>query len=400
MGGECEVLSGSKDTMAAEKFFQYRLYLRQRPVMLALLSGFTLLFILGVTGLSRAYQAQREALGNRWFARGVADLNAKRFDAAVTEFRAALLYSRDDYNYQLNLAEALIGVHQTGQASAYLLNLWDREPENGQVNLELARIAAQKGQTADAVRYYHNAVYAAWPPDQETQRREARLELIQLLLRTNAKTQAQAELIALAENVGDDPAQQARIGDLFVRAADYEHALAAYRLSLKYDRHNSAALTGAGYAAFELGQYPVAESYLQMALSENPNDTQAEERLKITQMVVRMDPFRNQISSAERNRIVVDAFATAGERLSQCPVPKSANAAAAGSPPVSPANLSDQWAPLKPQVTERELRRDPDLGQTAMDLVFRIERQTSVVCGMPTGADLALLLIAKEHEGT
>ncbi len=368
--------------------------------MLALLTGFTLLFILGVTGLSRAYQAQREALGNRWFTRGVADLNAKRFDAAVTEFRAALLYSRDDYYYQLNLAEALIGSHQTGQASAYLLNLWDREPENGQVNLELARIAAQKGQTTDAVRYYHNAVYAAWPRDQETQRREARLELIGLLLRTNAKTQAQAELIALAENVGDDPAQQARIGDLFVRAEDYEHALAAYRLSLKYDRHNSSALTGAGYAAFELGQYPVAEHYLQMALSENPNDTQAEERLKTAEMVVRMDPFRNQISSAERNRIVVEAFATAGERLSRCPVPKSATAVSAGSPPVSPANLSDQWAALKPQVTERDLRRDPDLGQTAMDLVFRIERQTSTVCGTPSGADLALLLIAREHEGT
>jgi len=143
---------GFERQMLAEKFSSYRQYLRQRPVMLALLTGFTLLFILGVTGLSRAYRAQREALGNRWFARGVADLNAKNFDAAVTEFRAALLYARDDYNYQLNLAEALIGAKQTGQASAYLLNLWDREPGNGQVNLELARIAAQKGQTTDAVR--------------------------------------------------------------------------------------------------------------------------------------------------------------------------------------------------------------------------------------------------------
>src|SRR6201997_919231 len=200
-----QILAGSEDTMPAEKLLQYRQYLRQRPVMLALLSGFTVLFFLAVTGLSSVYHAQREALGNRWFARGVADLNAKHFDAAVTEFRAALLYSRDDFNYQLNLAEALIGLRQTGQASAYLLNLWDREPENGQVNLEVARIGAQKGQTTIAVRYFHNAEYAAWPPDQETQRREARLELIELLLRTNAKTQAQAELIALAENVGDDP---------------------------------------------------------------------------------------------------------------------------------------------------------------------------------------------------
>lgn len=386
--------------MLAEKISQYRRYLRQRPVMLALLSGFTLLFILGVTGLSKAYQAQRQALGNRWFARGVADLNAKNFDAAVTDFRAALLYARDDYDYQLNLAEALIGSHQTGQASAYLLNLWDREPENGQVNLELARIATQKGQTTDAVRYFNDAVYAAWPPDQEGQRREARLELIALLLRANAKTQAQAELIALAENVGDDPAEQKQLGDLFVRAEDYQHALAAYRLSLKLDRHNAAALTGAGYAAFELGQYSEAEHFLQLAVSENPNDTEAAERLKTAEMVVRMDPFRNPISSAERNRIIVEAFATAGERLTHCPVPNGAGAASAGSPPASPANVSDQWAALKPRVSERNLRTDPDLGQTAMKLVFRIERQTNAICGTPSGADLALLLIAKEHEGT
>ena len=386
--------------MLAEKISQYRMHLRRRPVMLALLSGFTLLFILGVTGLSRAYQAQRQALGNRWFARGVADLNAKRFDAAVTEFRAALLYARDDYDYQLNLAEALIGSHQAGQASAYLLNLWDREPENGRVNLELARIAAQQGRTADAVRYFNDAVYAAWTPDQEGERREARLELIEFLLRTNAKTQAQAELIALGENLGENPREQKWIGDLFVRAEDYQHALAAYRLSLKYDRHNAGALKGAGDAAFELGQYPLAEHFLQMALSEDPNDTEAAERLKTAEMVVRMDPFRNQISSTERNRIIVDGFTTAGERLSHCPLPNSGNAATAGTPPVSPVNLSDQWSALKPQITERDLRTDPDLGQTAMELVFRIERQSSAVCGMPTGADLALLLIAKEHEGT
>lgn len=386
--------------MLAEKILSYRQYLQQRPVMLALLTGFTLLFILGVTGLSRAYRAQRQALGNRWFARGVADLNAKNFDAAVNEFRAALLYARDDYNYQLNLAEALIGSHQTGQASAYLLNLWDREPENGQVNLELARIAAQKGQTTDAVRYFNDAVYAAWPPGQETQRREARLELIGFLLRTNAKPQAQAELIALAANVGDDPAEQARIGDLFVRAGDYQSALEAYRQSLKYDRHDAATLKGAGDAAFELGQYSVAEHYLEMAAAEDPKDTQAAERLKTAQMVVRMDPFRDEISSEERNRIIVEAFATAGERLSHCPVPNNAGAVSAGSPPVSEANVSEQWAELKSRVTERELRRDPDLGQTAMDLVFRIERETSAACGMPSGADLALLLIAKEHEGT
>jgi hypothetical protein len=35
-----------------------------------------------------------------------------------------------------------------------------------------------------------------------------------------------------------------------------------------------------------------------------------------------------------------------------------------------------------------------------MELVFNIERQTSATCGAPSGADLALLLIARLHEGS
>src|SRR5579862_830448 len=139
---------------------ELRAYFRRQPVVLAVLAVLAVIFFLAVTGLSRAYHAQRESLGNRWFSRGVADLNAQRFDGAVMEFRSALLYSRDNYSYQLNLAEALIGLKRTSEASTYLVNLWDRQPEDGLVNLSLARIAVQRGQTEQALRYYHNAIYA------------------------------------------------------------------------------------------------------------------------------------------------------------------------------------------------------------------------------------------------
>jgi hypothetical protein len=63
-------------------------------------------------------------------------------------------------------------------------------------------------------------------------------------------------------------------------------------------------------------------------------------------------------------------------------------------------SLSDEWARLKPQMTKAGLRRNQDLAEKAMDLVFRIERETNVVCGTPTGTDLALLLISRMHEGS
>lgn len=384
-----------EESMASGILSRYRFYLRQRPTLLVLLSVLTVVFFLAVAGLSRAHEAQRQALGNRWFNRGVVDLQTKRYEAAVIEFRSALLYSQDDYSYQLNLAEALIGLKHTAEASAYLSNLWDREPGNGLVNLELARIAAQRGEIDQAVRYYHDAVYAAWPREQESKRRVARLELINLLLRVKDLGDAQGELIALAANVGDDPAQQDTIGDLFVRAGDYEHALASYRIALRADRHNGAALAGAGYAAFQLGQYPLAQHYLQQAIAATPNDTQSAQLLQTADMVLHMDPFRRQISAADRDKAVIDAFATAGQRLKSCTLPSTGSP---GSGP--PISLNDEWSATKPRVSMAGLRRDPDLAENVMDLVFRIERQSSIVCGTPTGADLALLLISKLHEGS
>jgi hypothetical protein len=54
---------------------------------------------------------------------------------------------------------------------------------------------------------------------------------------------------------------------------------------------------------------------------------------------------------------------------------------------------------MKPKITEPGVRRDPDAVEAAMDLVFAIERETSTQCGPPTGANLALFLISKLHEG-
>jgi tetratricopeptide (TPR) repeat protein len=371
------------------------LFLRREPLTLAALMVLAVVLFLVVTGLSRAYYAKQESLAQQWSQRGVDDLNAQRYSQAVAEFRTALLYSRDNYAYQLNLAEALMGLNRTDEAYAYLINLWDRQPENGMANLELARIEAQRGATPQALRYYHDAIYAIWPGDQEVGRRNARLELINYLLRINAKTQAQAELIALAANLGEDAPEQVLVGQLFLRAQDFSHALDAFRLSLRLDRHSEAALAGAGEAAFELGQYPAAEGYLQAAVAASSNDVKSTARLRKTEFVLDMDPFRTQVSAVERDRIVANAFATAGDRLKSCAAP---DGSAVGAAAASQQNLAQQWAKLKPQVTDRGLRRNPDMVDTAMQLVFNIERQASATCGPGTEVDQALLLIAKLHE--
>jgi len=78
-----------------------------------------------------------------------------------------------------------------------------------------------------------------------------------------------------------------------------------YRLSLKSDRHNPAATAGAGLAVFELGRYALVQCYLQAAVSANSSDAQSAVRLKATEFVLQMDPFRRQSSVAPRKGKVI-----------------------------------------------------------------------------------------------
>ena len=353
--------------------------------------------VLMVAIFSRFYHVKLESLATEWSTRGSADLDAGHFDEAVTDFRTALLYDRDNDSYQLSLAEALLGVKrkdERDQAATYLMNLWDKQPENGTVNLELARIASSKGETERAIRYYNNAIYATWPGDQEEARRNVRLELIRLLMHINATAQAQSELIALAANLGDDPAEQAHVAGLFYQNGDYEEALKEYRLSLEGDAHNAESLAGAGQAAFELNQYRLARRYLREAVELRPKDTASAERLKLSELVLQIDPFRQQMRSADRDRIVISDFAAAGKRLNTCQAPGQ-NSATTNQQQAQ----QQSWNKLKPQMTPWGLRRNPDLVNTAMSLVFQIERSSYDTCGPGSDTDKALLLIANLHEG-
>lgn len=370
-------------------------YLRREPFTLALLSLGVVVSFLLVAGISRVFFAQQEELAKRWSTRGVSDLNAGNYIAAIPEFRTALLYSRDDFNFRLGLAQALMGLHRTPEADSYLVTLRAEHPENGLVNLELARIAAQRGDTTQALRFYHTAIYATWPGDEEKQEQEARFELVGYLLKINAKAQAESELISLAAFLGNNSSQQARLGSLFASLQDNEHALSAFRRSLVADPHNPDALRGAGLSAFALGRYRLAVRYLQQALPLTPDSPQIREQLQIASLVQQLDPFQPQLHITQTYGKAVAAFAAAGQRLQACPV-----AGSYAAPDNPTQDLSAEWKSLKPRVTESGLRANPDLVNTAMNLVFTIERQANDWCGKPTPTDSALLLIADLREGS
>jgi tetratricopeptide (TPR) repeat protein len=394
--------------------------LRRPPIIISLLSIAAVLAFLGVSHLVNRFREQEKALARHLYAEGQMDLDSGRPDRAIGYFRAALTYNRNDFQYQLSLARALRDTGRTDESKSYLMSLWERSPEDGPVNLALGRLAVRQGLTNEAIHYYHNATYGIWNSDPETHRRNAQFELIDFLLRQNARPQAQAELITLAASLPPEPELETRLAQMFERLGDYENALSEYQTVLEHDRQNAVALAGAGEAAFELHRYGTAEKYLATAVKLDPSNSNVSQQLQTARLIFEIDPFVRGISTLERDQRIKMSFDRAGSRLRECAAKRGiagndnakgsgesadtkGNVAKDGSPDNSSSSeltsLLQDWAAIKGKVSRRGTAFESGIAESVMDLVFRIELQTQKGCSDPVALDQALLLLAQDRNG-
>ena len=179
--------------------------------LVLLLCVLALVLFLALTALlSRLYHKKIHTLADAMYAQGEADEQANNFNAALNDYRNALVYNPGNLRFQFHLAKALAAAGRDEEARSYLLNLLSESPGSGEVNLELARVAAHSNSMADAMRYYQSAIYGEWNSDPIGMRWQVRRELCQFLLDRGAVKQAAPEVIALAENTPADdlPRQQ------------------------------------------------------------------------------------------------------------------------------------------------------------------------------------------------
>ena len=219
--------------------------------------------------LTRAVAASNRDMSVRdaaeWFRRGRQAMDAGRVDEAIDALRRATVRDRDDKRYVLALAQALALKRDDDGARSVLLTLRESEPEDPDINLQLARLAAARQDVTEALRFYHNALYAPWPAEQADARRRVRLELIRFLLTHGQGGRAVSELLALSTDLPDDSALRLEVAQLFARAGDNGHALEQFQRILRTAPQDGEALAGAGQAAFRLGDYPAAVRYLRIA---------------------------------------------------------------------------------------------------------------------------------------
>jgi tetratricopeptide (TPR) repeat protein len=347
--------------------------------------------------ISKSFGRKQDSLARHWLQQGDSDLKAGSPQKAAGEYRTALLYSHDNTDYRLRLAQALAANGQTTQAIAYFLSLLDEQPGNGLYNLELARLYSRLGDTRNAARYYNAAIYGAWSSNPALARRGARTEFIQFLLNHNSQTQAQAEAIILASGVSPNeiPARL-EAAKILLSTGAYARAIDEYASLLKNDTVPAA--LGAGQAAFQSGEFKSAVKFLNLALSHGANDPNAQALLEKSKQVLDADPNRRRIDAAERARRVIQAYDTAGKRLQSCGKLKGQRLDSA-TPATDLQKLYDQWSAANSTVAYKILRDDPDLRDSVMELVSHIELTTAQTCGVPTGHDWALLMLTRYGEG-
>jgi tetratricopeptide (TPR) repeat protein len=284
------------------------------------------------------------------------------------------------------------------EAQSYLLNLLTVSPADGEINLELAR--SETDSMPDALRYYHGAIYGVWQRDPVVMRWNVRRELCEYLLAKSTATEAQPEIIALAQDVplGDIERQEIAAA-LLLRGKLWSQALDAYRAVLAVHKRDEDALAGAGIAAFQLSQYARALRYFNDLPPQRRSVPDISPFLAAAQGVEAENPFARDLSSGERARRTMAAIMHAESRLTQCS--QQIGQPIAASPPVT--QLQKLYAGMEASKARWNLRTfagDPGDVDASMQWVFQAENASARQCGeSQDAADRALLLIAQLQTG-
>jgi len=357
-----------------------------------------LLFVI-TAALSRTYHAREEGLVTEWSQRGNADLAAGKPALAFVDFRNSLSYGPDNPGVQLHLAEALLADGRFTEARSYLVNLWDRTPGSGEVNIDLAHVAVQTGDMEEAIRYFRGAIFGSWEKDPGLQRRNVRLELCEFLLSHRRTSDAQTEIAGLAADTpSDDGVLREQNGRLFLRVGEPGKALAEFEAALKTNPGQSQWLADAGHVAFEDGDFLKAEAYFARADRENPSD-EIHASLMLVRDVLGNDPYLAGLSDEEQSRRTRGDFDQGIRRLHECTgIGRSDSPPGQASPDVQLLNKEAQE--LEKRVNLFSLDKNPELRNEVMQIVSRIEDVASQACGPGTGLDQALTLIVKRSEGS
>jgi tetratricopeptide (TPR) repeat protein len=275
-----------------------------------------LVFLIGF--LHYFYRSQRGERAEQYFKTGSELLLQARDQEAVEQFRNALSISPDNQQYRLSLGLTLAKSGHMAEGAVYLNEILKRDPNNGAGNLGLARIAAARGKTSDAITYYHRAIYGSWPAGEENNRLEARFELAAYLKKSGLQKEAIAELLAALEQArNNDPAKK-RIGRLLLEYGSPRQAAEVFQDVLRANNRDAQSWASLGMAELAQEDYVASRTAFRNAARFDPNDEESRKRLELIDRILALDPNAAGVRAAGRYQRSVEILTGALQMSEQC----------------------------------------------------------------------------------
>jgi len=345
--------------------------------------------------LFKSFSAHRAEIARQAGEDGRIALSQGRPRDAIGELRTALSYAPNERNYELLLAQALGQDGRLEEAINYFLNLWESQPGDGFVNLQLARLERQRDERQAAINYYRASVFGSWTGDGVIRRRDVRLELANYLIDQKMFALAQTELLIAASNAPSIPGLSVALGDALLRANDQTDAMKQYQRAIFEDPRNAIAYEKAGRLAYTMGDYMHAREWLERSLRESAGavsnaaepEGDAAALLKNSERLLALDPALAPTRADRVNRILAER-SIAKKRFDAC-------FKQASSLSTSMETLSSRWTASSVNSTPAALMRDDSNEDLVRSLIDGTESTTAKLCGAPQGDDALLLLLAQ-----
>ena len=271
--------------------------------------------------LARSERTESAAEAARVFQQGTALMQQSRNGEAIEKFQDAIAIERGNRDYRRSLAQAQFAAGKAADAESTLTELLQQDSTDGPASLIMGRALARQGRFAEAISYFHRAIYGQWTTDAAGNRLRTRFELIDLLAGSDSREELLAELLPVEERAPGDLQTRVRIGRLFLRAGAPARAADEFRGALQDAPDSADARSGLGEAEFAQGNYRAAQRDFAAALRLEHGDATARERLDLCNELLALDPTLRGLGPVERSHRSLALLQLTRDETSQCAGP-------------------------------------------------------------------------------
>ncbi len=332
--------------------------------------------------LARMERAESHVEAARLFRQGRDSMLRGENAEAIERIKGAISIERGNRDYMRTLAQAQLAAGMTPDAESTLEELLQSDSTDGLASLIMGRVLAKEGRFAEAISYFHRAIYGQWNEDPAANQLRARFELIDLLAQRNSKEELLAELLPIQDQASRDLKVRIRLGRLFLLAGSPARASVVFRGILRNFPASTDAYAGLGEAEFAQSNYRAAQRSFQTALRLAPGDQAVRQSLDRCNELLMLDPALRGLSQAEYFRRSLKLVELTLGEAGQCAGPNP--------PPELQGLLGEAAKALKARVGAA---RQSEASESNLDLAERLWQARRKDCASPPAADSPLALV-------